>query len=716
MAKNLLLEIGCEELPASYVPLALKQLQEIAAQSLTTHRIFYKSIHTDGTCRRLILFATDVEEMQRPKKSIKIGPPVAQVYDKEGRLLEAGIKFMKAIGVKKTDLFPYKTEKGEYIAVSIEEPRKKTKEILRELIPQWISEIKFPSSMRWDGGKVSFGRPIRWIMCLFGNQIIRFRVGSVVSSNRTYPHRLFPSSKFCIVKSADYQRFKTQLYRLHVMLETNERKRRIIQLLKKHRVTNYSIELVNTVVYLVEFPEAIKGNFPSAYLTLPKEVLITCMQHHLRYFPIIDNNGNLQPYFIVIHNGLNTKKAIANIKKGSERVLLARFSDAQFFWQEDTKTSLESKRELLRGITFIERFNYYEKAERIVKISEFIASKFKLAEDIKARILRAAFLCKADLVTQMVKEFPELEGVAGKFYALYDKENSIVAQAIYEHWLPSSSKSDELPSTLEGSILSISDKFDTILSCFAVNLSPTGSSDPYGLRRAATAIIRIFFNHPDWSLSLKELVNFILSILNKEEIKDLDFSKVSSEVINFFKQRFKSYLLETTEISFDIIDAILATFPEDELDINNAKMRTEMLAEFRKSKEFYPLVIACKRVVNILAQAKKKFGIANFNEPDISKFIEPAEIELFNAINKIRQSSESLSAENFYSALLNMAELRSIIDQFFEKVLVMENNEDLRYNRLALLAKVASYFKQLADFSLLTSETEGTVSGRKENP
>jgi glycyl-tRNA synthetase beta chain len=416
--KNFLLEIGSEEIPAGYITPALEQIDNFTQKWFQENQIRYNSVTTYATPRRLTLFISDLSEQQDVSEKLVLGPPARIAYDEKGNLTKAGLGFAKSQGVEPSQLFKQQTEKGDYLAVNKTIGGKKTETLLPTFSKEMISKISFPKSMYWEPSQFRYARPIRWVVSLFGEEVIPFEIADVNSDRNSYGHSIRSSHKIPLER-ADLHEYKEKLRNAYVIVDQQDRKTTILEKLEQFGTEDKDLQLLETVTYLVESPSMIQGDFNSELLYLPPEVLITSMKHHQKYFPVI-SSGKLQPHFLSIHNSATI--AEPNIKIGNERVLNARLSDAQFFWTEDTKTSLMEKNKKLSGLLFQAKLgNYDKKVERVIELSSFLANQLKFSESDKTHAYRAAELCKSDLVTEMVKEFPELQGVMGKWYASSDE-------------------------------------------------------------------------------------------------------------------------------------------------------------------------------------------------------------------------------------------------------------------------------------------------------
>jgi len=684
MLKELLLEIGTEEIPSVYLNPAIGKIEELTKKLFAENRVSHGQIKVFGSPRRLILFVENLSDRQESITSKVIGPPKRVSFNEKGLPTQAAVGFAKNQGIRVEDLNVEKTEKGEYLCAVKEEKGEATKKILPDILPKLIFSIPFPKHMRWGDGNVKFVRPVHWILCLYNGDVVKFEFDSVKSGNKSFGHRFLSPKTFTVKDFASYKKKTKENY---IIFNQEDRRETILKeankLAKKAGGSLYEdANLLEAVTHLVEYPCPILGEFGKEYLELPKEVLISVMKKHQRYFSIVNSNGSLLPNFIAISN--NKVKNPAVMKAGYERVLKARFSDARFFYEEDKKKPLKEYIEKLKSVVFQEKLGtYYEKVERIVKLACYIADK--IAPDSKEISERGAFLCKADLVTQMVYEFPDLQGIMGREYARLSGEKQEVADAIYEHYLPRFA-GDKLPDSRAGDIVSIADKIDTIIGCFGVGLIPTGSEDPYALRRQTLAIANIILGK-SYQISVSDLIDRAMDIAGQKIERGR--GEVKNEVIDFFKSRLKNQLV-SDGFSYDVVDAVFSARFNDILDAVN---KVKALSELKTLEYFSPLAIAFKRAANIIKENK-------YGSPDPALLKEDAEKELYDSFNSIKSDVEKLVEEKMYlDAMKKIAEIRGSVDKFFDKVMVMVEDKSLRENRLNLLSNISKLYGELADFT-----------------
>lgn len=689
MAKELLLEIGTEEIPADFFPKVLTDMDTLIRREFDANRIGYGEIVTYGTPRRLVLMVRNISEKQADQLIEKIGPAKRVSFDEDGKPTKAAIGFAKGQGIEISEIETVCTEKGEYICARKKVLGELTKEILPGILSRFILSLPFQKSMRWMDLNIRFARPIHWILAMYGGEALPFQLENIASGRKTRGHR-FMSPGFFVVKDIDD--YLSKLRENYVVVNQEDRRKIIIEEAEKAARTVSGrplliAELLEEVTYLVEYPTAVCGRFDQEYLKLPKEILITTMVEHQKYFPVADESGNLLPHFVTINNTLARNPEV--VARGNEKVLRARLADARFFFQEDQKVSLDEHFKKLRKVTFHSLLGTSEdKVMRFRKLAAWIADRIR--PDLKTDVDRAAFLAKADLETQMVYEFPSLQGIMGREYALIACEKPDVAKAIYEHYLPVAA-GGTLPETDIGSIVSIADKTDTISGFFGINQQPTGTADPYALRRQALGIINIILDK-HYDIFLPDLVRESLELLAEKLKRPAEEALV--EILEFFRGRFENKLSSQGH-PYDIVDAVLARGVSDFV-VSVEKI--EAMEDFRKHPDFEPLTIAFKRVCNI---------IKNFQggSVDPAMFETDAESDLYEAFMEIRDKALDLMGNrDFKSCLTEIARLRGPVDRFFESVLVMAEDEKIRNNRLSLLSAISSLFYGIADFSKLVTE------------
>jgi glycyl-tRNA synthetase beta chain len=689
MGKELLLEIGTEEIPAGFIPNALEEMAISIGKELHASRIAHGEVRTLGTPRRLVLLVKDVAEKQEDVKTEKLGPPLHIAFDDKGRPTKAALGFAKGQGLRVEDLATVKGEKGEYLGAVKKEKGQPSSALLIEILPRIIGSISFPKSMRWSTGNIRFARPIHWILALFDGKVIPFRFGGIESGNRSYGHRFMGPQSFEV---RDFKSYERQINGAFVIVDPQERKKMIDEGITRaaEEVSGKVLgnqDLLEEVTYLVEYPTAIVGAFEREFLHLPREVVINAMEEHQRYFPIVDERGDLMPYFVCVCN--TRAPDMETVKRGNERVLKARLSDAKFFFEEDTKEPLDRKVEALKGVIFQAQLGTsYEKVLRFKELALFLAGKFR--PDLKGKVERAAMLCKADLVTGMVGEFPTLQGVVGREYALISGEDEEVTTAIFEHYLPAFA-GDRLPSGPVGDFISIGDKLDTIVGCFGIGLIPTGAGDPFALRRQALGIIRILLDK-EYSLSLGEVIDKNLTLL--QEKLTISSEQTKEAVLDFLRSRFQNFLI-SEDYPFDVVEAVMSAHFDDLVE---CRSRIEALAHLKTREEFLALATSFKRVTHIT----KGFQGGEINA---SLLQDPSEKALFERYLQVKKEVEKNIEEKAYErALMEMMKLKGPIDDLFDSVLIMDGVKEKRENRLALLGNIGALFFRIGDFSTLVTE------------
>ncbi|MCL1827355.1 MAG: glycine--tRNA ligase subunit beta [Candidatus Cloacimonetes bacterium] len=696
---NFLFEIGTEEIPADYLKPAVEKLQDSFTTDLKAYNLSYDTMQTFSTPRRLAIRIIGLDSSQADQTIEKSGPAKKAAYTDEGKLTKAGEGFLKGAGAEEKDIYIQNTPKGEYIAVKVFVKGKETEDLLPTMCQNAVSRIIFPKTMRWGGGDFAFARPIRWFVTLYDQGVFHFELNGIKGDRFSQGIRYRRGQNthqigYTNVSIADPLCYEAALRDSGVITDRNERKDIIQQQINAMGDVLKDERLLDTVTDIVEFPTAVRASFSENYLGLPPKIITSTLSQNQKYFSCTDASGNLTNDFVFISNG---DPACADIiRVGNEKVVKARLEDAQFYFTEDTKKPLESYVERLKEVVFqADLGTLLEKTERISALCENISSSLdSIEESIVDMIQRAALLAKADLVTQMLgeKEFTKLQGYIGMNYALLSGENTEVAKAIYEHYMPRG-QNDDLPSDLMGAVVAIADKLDTVCGIIGVGLIPTGSADPFGLRRAANGIVQIIDKY-SLNLSISKLINQNFSIL-KDKIKDPEKSK--KIVSDFIKQRIKWLLEELYKVSYDVLDS-LDIFEWD--NIPQLKNRAIDLSGFKAQKEFETLVIGYKRVNNIL---EKNVSPSLAVRPDL--LLDDPEKKLFTELNRSKEGITPLLDKMAYKeAMQELLPLGAVIDTFFEKTLVMCEDTNLKNNRLALLKAIKDLFLQVADISKINYE------------
>jgi glycyl-tRNA synthetase beta chain len=683
MSAELFLELGTEEIPAGFIPVALKNLQQLLCQELDQARISYGEVRTFATPRRLAISISAVALLQQRQELEVTGPPARISFDKEGNPTKAAEGFARTNGVAVADLQRIETDKGEYLFISKVIEGGESKAELEQILPRVIGNLSFKKSMRWKDLDVRFARPMHWIVAVFNGEVVPFSFGDLTSGNHSRGHRFMAPEEFSVSGVAEYLEKAEQH---HVIPEISKRRKIITAQLedlarKLGGKLNPDDELLEEVSFLVESPQALAGGIEETFLQLPDELLITSMREHQRYFTLVDEQGKLLPHFITIAN--THAKDPQVVVAGNERVLRARLSDAMFFWNEDQKVSLESRLEALKKVVYQAKLGTsFEKVERFTTLAVGLAEQF--APEKVEQTRRVATLAKCDLETGMVCEFPELQGVMGREYALLEGEDPAVATAIYEHYLPTQA-GGQLPSDDLGAFVSLADKIDTICGCFSVGLIPTGTADPYALRRSAIGVLAIVLDR-GYTISIPELVAQSIELL--EEKRQRPAAEIIADVVQFIRLRLVN-MLAGDNYPADVIDAVLSASFAEPVD---ALERIKALSTLKQRDDFESLAVAFKRVGNII-----KGGL---DQPvDQALLSDRYEQVLFAKLQEVQADVAALVADQNYSGALDViAGLRKPVDDFFDSVMVMVDDEAVKNNRLALLTGIAGLFRGIADF------------------
>ncbi|MGE4497934.1 MAG: glycine--tRNA ligase subunit beta [Deferribacterales bacterium] len=681
------LEIGSEEIPAGFIGKSCDFLKSEFEKQLKENNIAYAGVKTDGTPRRMYVYVTGIAEKQADSEEFIMGPPASIAYDADGNLTKAGQGFAASKGIKTEDLKRTKTDKGEYISGVKKSIGVETAEVLKDLVPRIIKSIPFQKSMRWGSTDFRFARPVHWFISLFGGEVLPFEIDGIQADRFTYGHRIMCPSRFEV---KDYDSYVKALADARVTVNTESRKEQIMIQIKaleeKHGFrVDVDADLLDTVSNLVEAPVAVLGSFSEDFLKLPPEVLITSMKNHQKYFYVNDKNGKLLNYFIGISN--TEPQSTELIRKGYERVLRARLTDAKFFYENDINVPLAQRTEELRKVVYQEKLGTsYAKMERFRAVAAYLAEK--LNKQAKETTDRAAYLCKADLLSEMVYEFPELQGIMGREYAALQKENANVVQAIFEHYLPRFA-GDRLPETAEGAFVSMADKLDTVCGCFAIGLIPSGSNDPYALRRSTIGILQII-RTKGYRLDLDGLIEKSLSVL--ADAVRFDAEKTAASVREFILQRLKQ-LLVSEGVDGECFDAAAGL----SADVITLEKCARALAKYRGSAEFGVISQGYKRINNILK--KQEWNTDAVNPALFEKEEEKVLADLL--AEKKQATAELVNKEDFETALSGLMAFSKPVDAFFEAVMVMVEDEKVKNNRLSLLAGLRNIFGLAGDLSKL---------------
>lgn len=692
MSKKYLLEIGVEELPARFVGDALEQLKTNTSNLFKEERINYSDMKVYSTPRRLTLIIEGLEDKQGNLEETVKGPAKKIAFDQDGNPTKALLGFMRGQGIDISSIYVEEYNGVEYVYGNVTKEGKSIEEILKQNISNIIKSINFPKSMKWGGKNLRFARPIRWLVSLLDDKIIPFDLEGIEASNITKGHRFLGSNRIVINNVDEYIESLKQNF---VIVNQAERKDIIkygCERLAKEKGGNlqHDDSLLDEVTNIVEYPTPMIGRIKEEYLSLPADVVITPMKEHLRFFPVLDDKKRLLPYFITVRNG--NEDFIETVIKGNEKVLGARLEDAKFFYMDDINVPLESYVEELKRIVFQEKLGtLYDKTNRVKNLGVKIGEYLEVGEETEKNIERAGYLSKADLVTKMVSEFTELQGKMGMEYARTSEENEIVSLAIFEQYLPRFA-GDELPTTTAGAVLSIADKIDTISGLFAIGIHPTGSQDPFGLRRQALGIINIILDKK-LNLSINELVETALYFYVEINGLAFDYNKVKDQIIEFFNGRIRNMFMDMG-IRYDIIDAVIGTNTDDIYDM---KIRANKLNEWLKKEGLSEILSAFNRVSNLAEKA-----ISDEVQRDL---LTEDEIELYDSFNNVEEKiNSSINKKEYDKALDQLVVLKEPIDNFFDKVMVMVEDEKIRNNRLGLLRKIYDTMLQICDLSKIVNK------------
>lgn len=684
--QDFLLEIGCEELPASAQRNLSRALHDQFSQTLSENKLAFHEIKTFSTPRRLAVIVSDLETTQAPQSIERQGPALHEAYDKSGTPTLVCLGFAKSCGVSVDQLSVKETPKGKRVVCICEKPGLETKILLPDIITKIIAKLPISKPMRWGNGKIAFIRPVHWVVMLFGDELIPADVLGVKTTRETIGHRFHHPKPIRITKPSEYSML---LYSQGFVIADFETRKNVIRKavlssVEKNQKAVLDENLLDEVTALVEWPVVLKGTFDKSFLSVPKEALILAMKSHQKCFSVVDEHNQLQPNFILVSN-IMSKDPNAVIK-GNERVIHARLSDAAFFYQQDRKHSLQDRLPRLDHIVFQDQLGTLgDKTQRLIKLSSSIAKKINVELEI---VKRAATLCKCDLVTDMVGEFPNLQGTMGYYYALNDNEANEVAVTICEHYLPRFS-GDELPNTLSGCCLALADRVDTLVGILGIGKMPTGDKDPFALRRATLGIIRLCVE--------KKLDIDLLTLLN--ESKKLFSVKLTNqhiikETIDFMMARLRAWYIEQG-IAVEIFESVLACQPTSLVDFD---LRLKAVLQFQQLPEASSLAAANKRVSNILKKQEK----THFKATNSALFEFEAEHVLAKKLVEREKIVDALYEKADYEkALSELATLKEPIDQFFDSVMIMVDDEKKKQNRLALLASIRTLFTKVADISLL---------------
>lgn len=703
MGKDLLFELGAEEIPASFIEGALEDLRRVVVERAAAARLRHGEVRVLGTPRRLALWVRDVADRSEDVTTEKLGPPVRAAFDPDGKPTRAAEKFAQGLGMEVGKLRRVGTPKGEYLAAQVEEKGRPAVELLAPLLHDAIHGINFPRSMRWGEVELAFARPLHWIVALHGEEVVPLEHADVRSGRTTRGHRFLAPDPIVLRRAEDYE---GALRKAHVIADIAERRKLVVEriALAAKQAGGRLLEdeaLVDQVTQLVELPNPVVGTFDPRHLDLPPEVLVQEMKSHQRYFSLTDAAGKLLPKFIAVSNTPVKDERLS--LRGYERVLRARLADGRFFFDEDRKRRLEEYVPKLERVVFQQKLGSY--AEKVARVRELARTLAELTSRTAAlpHLDRAATLMKADLVTGMVGEFPELQGVMGREYARHSGEPAEVAQAIFEHYLPRSA-SDALPTQDPGALLGLADRIDSLVGIFAIGKGPTGQTDPFGLRRACLAVINVSLAR-GYRYPLSRVVDRAIELLAP---KIGGFKRKPDEpaprevVLDFFRGRLKALWGESHRA--DVVEAVLSAGYDDLVATHK---RLVALGGLVGRPDFAPLAVAFKRVVNIVEKQGRDVASGQANP---SKFVEEPERTLHGAFTSARDKvAEHVRADDFNGALREITSLKPDVDRYFDKVMVMAEDRELRENRIRFLIEIGGLFNQVADFSKIHADAQAAA-------
>ncbi|MFW6237760.1 MAG: glycine--tRNA ligase subunit beta [Halanaerobiales bacterium] len=695
MADTAVLEIGTEELPAKKVPGILTSLREVTESKMDKNRLNCEKIKVMAAPRRLSVLLEGLEEYQDDLVEEIRGPARNIAFDEKGEPTKAAEGFARGQGIEVEDLEARKTENGEYMFAVVEHENKHAYEVLPNVFQQVITGLDLPVTMRWGDYDMDFIRPIHWILALYNSRTLKFDLEAVTSGNKSRGHRFLGSGEFTVESAENYL---DKLRDNYVLVDPGEREEKIragISRIEKKFSASADLdsELLQEVLYLVEYPTPLAGEFDDKYLQLPEPVLVTPLKEHQRYFPLRDEDGNLIPIFIAVRDG--GEAYIDTVKEGNEKVIAARLADAEFYYQRDQEKSMEERAEGLKGLVFREELGtMYDKVMRVREFCSYLAAKISLPEEMEDSLLRAAFLAKADLASEMVREFSELQGIIGSEYAAEEGESREVCRAIEEHYYPRYA-GDRLPETEISSLLALADKLDTLVGCFGIGLIPSGSEDPYGLRRSAMGAVRIL-KAGEYNLELSQLCRKVY-LCYQDAGCDLerDSRKTMKDLEEFLLGRIKYFLRDEDKIEHDIVEAVVGELPNI---VHLLFASAHQCSEIRETDSFKELVTAYNRAESIIGNRTEGEVNENF-------FKSMEERNLYSACREVEEKVLKPGSDFDYTHNFRvLSELVEPVHEFFENVRVMSNDDSVRNNRLDLLQKVLGLMSLLGDLTKIELE------------
>ncbi|MFW5686887.1 MAG: glycine--tRNA ligase subunit beta, partial [Halanaerobium sp.] len=680
MAKNLIFEIGTEEMPAASMQRFREDYLKTAAAIFDNNNLEYRDINVYSTPRRLVLAVEEMAEKQEDQREIVRGPAVNIAFDDDGQPTKAGEGFARGQGVAVEELI----EKDGYLYAEKIEKGKNAADILADILKKIVDQVPLPKAMRWGSVKMEFIRPIKWLLVLFGEQELELEIAGVKSSNFSIGHRFLSQGQ---VKINAAQNYFSALESASIIVKQDKRRKLIKEQIAELDLSAQAVikdSLLSEVIDLIEYPTAFKGSFAEEYLELPAEVLITAMEKHQRYFPVMTEDKKLQAEFIGVRDG--GREYLDEVISGNEMVLKGRLDDAQFFFAEDQKYGFLNRTKDIKDIVFQKDIgSVYQKVEKLQQITSSLAELLDYKPETKEKAVRAAEICKNDLATEMVNEFANLQGLMGKEYALLEGENEETAAAIFEHYLPRFA-GDKLPETKSGVLLAVAEKLFNLSSHFLLGNIPSGSQDPFALRRQATGLLRIILDR-ELEINIEELIELSMKIV---AINMSNFDTAAAELKEFIKQRLENLLAEE-EVRYDIINAVINVNDQSLLDLYQ---RSHKLMEFRSENPdlFVDLIRGLVRAKNISEKAENKLEI------DAGLLVEDEEKELYKAFNqREKEIKKFFNSSQYQKGFYLLVELKEYIDGFLDNVMVMVEHSDLKNNRLALLSRIAELMSEIMD-------------------
>lgn len=679
-----LLEIGVEEIPSDYIQATKNQLKEKFQKLVDENKLTVDEIRVESTPRRFAVFLENINASNSDSLISVKGPSAAIAYDENGNPNKPLLGFLKGQGAEVSDVVIKDYNGSDYVYIEKKEESKSVDQVLKENVYDLVKSINFKRSMRWGGKSIRWARPIRYFVSILDDKILEFDAEGITVSNVTRGHRTLGEDKIVIDSIDNYEKLLRDNY---VILSYKDRRDTIIRGLNKINMEKggeymHDEDLLDEVINIVEYPTVLAGDIDTKYLELPKEVIITPMKDHQRYFPVLDENENLLPYFLLVRNGDDNHGE--NVVLGNKKVLVARLEDAKFFYEIDTAKDLEEYVEELRNLTFFEGLgSMYQKTQRLVDLSAKYQQELNLGEDIKEDLKRAAYLSKADLVTKMVIEFTELQGTMGKIYALNSKENERVANAIEEQYMPTSAGGD-LPKTITGIVLSIADKIDSIVGLYAIGKYVTGSQDPFGLRRQALGLINIILEN-NIDVDLKDLINDSLIVYTEENELPFDYDQTMAKTIEFIKDRLKNMLIDD-EFRYDIVNSVINS---EQANILRIYQRVKAISEFVEENED---ALSYFNRINNLAKEN------NLTEIDSNLLENELENKFYEQITSIENRAFQ-SSEDYKQELKNVADTAIVGNDYLDNTMINVEDEAVKNNRLAMLNNLSQRIKKVFDIN-----------------